>query len=114
MIIRRSEMQSEVRDRMRGGEGSVRITHLVQKEALPHGRLLAEIEIPPGAGIGEHEHTAETEYFLIEQGTGVAVDDGRESRITAGDVLVTGGGARHSIRNDSDAPLRLVALIIVH
>ena len=114
MVIRRSEMRTERRERMRGGEGIVSVTSLVGSGDLPHGRLLADLSIPPGAGIGEHEHGAETEYFIIHGGRGIVVDSGVEREVSAGDVVVTGGGATHSIRNASDQPLRLIALIITH
>jgi mannose-6-phosphate isomerase-like protein (cupin superfamily) len=114
MVIRRSEMPTESRDRMRGGEGTIGVTTLVNASQLPHGRLLADLEIPPGAGIGLHEHGAETEYYVIHGGRGIVVDDGVEREIGEGDVVVTGGGASHSIRNHSDKPLRLIALIITH
>ena len=113
-MIRRSEMQTEHREKMRGGDGTISITTLVRSEELPHGRLLADLEIPPGAGIGEHEHGAETEYFIVHGGRGIVVDNGVEREVAAGDVVVTGGGASHSVRNTSDKPLRLIALIITH
>jgi mannose-6-phosphate isomerase-like protein (cupin superfamily) len=114
MVIRRSDMKAERRESMRGGAGAVTITNLVRPEDIPHGRLLADLSIPPGAGIGVHEHGAETEYYVIHGGRGIVVDDGVEREVGAGDVVVTGGGASHSIRNDSDQPLRLIAIIITH
>ena len=107
-------MRTETREKMRGGAGSVSITNLVSPDELPHGRLLADLEIPPGAGIGEHEHGAETEYYIIHGGRALVVDNGVEREVSEGDVVVTGGGAKHSIRNASDKPLRLIALIITH
>ena len=52
MIRRADEMRTEQRDHMRDGEGTVYITHMVEKDELPHGRLFAKIELPVGAGIG--------------------------------------------------------------
>jgi mannose-6-phosphate isomerase-like protein (cupin superfamily) len=114
MVIRRSAMRTEHRDRMRGGEGTVSVTSFVAPGDLPHGRLLAELEIPVGGSIGEHEHGAETEYYVILSGRGVVADGGVQTEVSAGDVVVTGGGASHSIRNSSAEPLRFVALIITH
>ena len=114
MIIRRTQMSKEVRENMRGDSGCVEITHIVAKEELPHGRLLADLVIPPGGSIGEHTHEKETEYYLIHAGRGVVVDDGEEKEIGPGDVVVTGDGASHSIRTSSDVPLRMTALIITH
>lgn len=110
MVIRRADMRSETRERMRGGLGAVEITHLV--EQLPHGRLLADLTIPPGGSIGEHPHEAETEYYMIRSGAGVVTDNGVEVTVGPGDVVVTGGGASHSIRALEGSALLLTALII--
>ncbi len=112
MVTRRNSMRSQVRAEMRGGTGSVKITNLVDE--LPHGRLLAEITIPPGGSIGEHTHDEETEYYIITSGTGVVVDDGVEVDVSPGDVVTTGGGATHSIRASGQSPLVFIALIIIH
>ena len=114
MVTRRSEMTVEQRERMRGGAGVVRITNLVDPAKLPHARLLAELLLPPGASIGAHAHQAETEYFVILEGRGVVYDDGVDTEVGAGDVVATGGGAAHAIRNTGPGPLRLIALILSH
>lgn len=112
MIRAKTERVSEERHQMRGGEGTVTITHYCQAEEMKNCRILAEMTVPPGAGVGTHEHTGETEYYLIMEGSGIVNDNGTESRVAAGDVVITGGGATHAIRNDGSVPLRLVAVII--
>lgn len=112
MIIKRSSMREEVRENMRGGEGSVYITHMVEKEQLTNARLMAMVEIPPGGGIGEHKHELETEYYIILEGEGeVKEQDGTKS-VGVGDVVVTGNGESHSIRNIGSRPLTMAAVII--
>ena len=53
MVIRNSEMSVNVNTNMRGGEGNVKITKIVEK---PHydgnSRLIATIHLEPGASIG--------------------------------------------------------------
>jgi mannose-6-phosphate isomerase-like protein (cupin superfamily) len=114
MIIKSHDMQKEVRKNMRNGQGEVTLIHLVDKDSLKNARLLSKIIIPPGAGIGDHEHANETEYYIITNGAGIVVDDGAEKKIEAGDVVVTGGGASHSIRNSGNEPLELYAVIITY
>jgi mannose-6-phosphate isomerase-like protein (cupin superfamily) len=41
-------------------------------------------------------------------------DDGKETPVKAGDAVVTGGGASHSISNTGDAPLVFHALIVTY
>ena len=49
MIKRSAEMREEIRQRMRGGEGEVRLLHLFEEnEFRGHARLLARITLAPG------------------------------------------------------------------
>jgi mannose-6-phosphate isomerase-like protein (cupin superfamily) len=111
MIIRRESMKKENRPAMRGGPGAVDLINLTAAPCA-NCRLLAEVLIPPGAGIGVHEHVNETEYYLITGGAGIVTDNGKEVQVKAGDVVETGGGASHAIRNSGAAPLTMVAVII--
>ncbi|GAB1484226.1 cupin domain-containing protein [Treponema sp.] len=105
MIVHRSEMKTELKEKMRGGEGITSLVHLVDGASMKNARLLSEITLPPGASIGEHSHENETEYYIILSGTGVVVDDGIEKTVAQGDVVITGNGASHSIMNKGNLPL---------
>ncbi|MDR2143191.1 MAG: cupin domain-containing protein [Treponema sp.] len=112
MVVKRNEMKTEVKEKMRGGEGTVTLVHFTGCENEKNIRLLAEITLPPGASIGKHQHDGETEYFLIVSGSGVVDDDGVEKQVSAGDSIITSGGASHSIRNTGNVPLVLNAAIV--
>lgn len=112
MIVKPENMVCESSVNMRGGEGTVEIRHLVPKDKVPHGRLMAELILPVGAGIGEHEHKKETEYYILTQGEGVVVDNGTEVPVKAGEVVVTADGNSHSIRNTGSVPMKLYAVIL--
>ena len=114
MIIRRNEMKTESKEKMRDGNGITGLTHLVNCENEKNVRLIAEINLPPGASIGEHKHDNETEYYLILSGSGVVNDSGKDIEINAGDTIVTGGGASHSISNTGDVPLVFHAVIVTY
>jgi len=114
MITNRSEMKIENKEKMRDGSGITTITHLVNCENERNVRLIAEITLPPGASIGEHRHDSETEYYLILSGSGLVNDSGKEITVKAGDVIVTGGGASHSIANNGDKPLVFHAVIVTY
>jgi mannose-6-phosphate isomerase-like protein (cupin superfamily) len=75
---------------------------------------LAEITLPPGASIGKHSHDAETEYFLVVSGSGAVDDNGVEKQVSAGDSIITGGGAYHSVKNTGAVPLILHAAIVTY
>ena len=113
MIIRRETMKRESVHEMRGGEGTVEITHLVAGEDLPHARLMADITLPVGANIGEHEHKNETEYYILTEGEGVVRDNGSDHPVRAGEGVITPNGSSHSIVNTGSTPLKMVAVIIL-
>lgn len=114
MIRRNKDMNIEIRKNMRGGEGEIAITNIVNKEELKNARLLAYINIPVGASIGEHEHKDEIEYYIILNGNGKVDDNGSLEEVQAGDVIITGGGASHSIKNIGNSELNMIAIIITY
>lgn len=112
MIRNSSNMRIEKRDKMRGGEGTVTIVHLFeQAEFGSKTRLCAKLVLPPGTSIGEHKHEGEDEVYLVVKGTGLLHDGSAESRVSAGDAILTGKGQSHSVCNDGSEALELVALI---
>ena len=114
MIIKQKDMKQEFKEGMRGGKGTVELLHLVPGEDLPNARLMAEIIIPKGASIGEHEHNKETEYYIITQGEGVVRDNGTDYTVKAGEVVVTPDGSSHSIANTGSIDLKMIAVIITY
>ena len=114
MIVHRNEMKTEAKEKMRGGDGVTSITHLVDCEKEKNVRMLADITLPVGASIGYHRHDSETEYYFIISGNGTVNDDGKDTPIKAGDAVITGGGASHSISNTGDVPLKFHAVIVTY
>ena len=113
MVRKPSEMSTEVRAGMRGGQGEVTIRHAFQPgEFGAKVRLCAQLTIPPGASIGTHAHADEDEVYLVMRGCGLLDEDGgRTTRVQAGDAILTGKGASHAVRNDGTEPLEIVAFI---
>ncbi|MDR0553701.1 MAG: cupin domain-containing protein [Treponema sp.] len=118
MVVQRSEMKIEKKEKLRDGEGAVTFTHFVDSGADSgaerHVRLAAELTLPPGASIGYHQHTTETEYFVFLEGTGIVNDNGAEVPIKKGDLMITGNGAYHSVKNTGSVPLVFNAFIITY
>ncbi|MDR2687122.1 MAG: cupin domain-containing protein [Oscillospiraceae bacterium] len=113
MIIKAGDLPAEARERMRGGEGAVQISHAATADTLPPGlRLHAKITLPPGAGIGEHAHEHETELFYVLQGQGEILENGVWTPLSPGDAASTGGGQSHALRNTGGAPFVLMATIV--
>ena len=115
MIKKMSEQATEVRKNMRGGPGEVKIRHHFKKDEIDAPcRLCAQLTLVPGAGLGEHEHVNEDEVYIIQQGKGVVADNGKEVKVEAGDAILTGKGASHSIRNIGDSDLIVTAVIMLY
>lgn len=113
MIKKRTEQVKESRKNMRGGAGEVAIRHYFNKEEFnAKCRLCAELVLAPGSGIGEHQHVDEDEIFIIQKGKGIVTDRGKEIEVEAGDSILTGKGASHSIRNTGSKDLVVTAVIM--
>ncbi len=112
MISKISEMTTEQREKMRGGNGTVTITHLFDKESmLKKSRMCAKLTLPKGASIGVHDHVVEAEMYIIISGSAVVTENGKEYVLDAGEAMFTGNGDNHSIENKGDEDLVLYAVI---
>lgn len=108
-------MVKEIKNRMRGGNGDVQICHIFKQDEIKgKARLIAKITLEPGCSIGTHQHVDEEEIFYILKGTATVEDDGKTAYLYEGDALLTGGGATHSITNNSNQTLELMAVIILY
>ena len=113
MIKRKNQQEVEVREKMRNGKGAVTIRHHFKPEEIKaRTRLCAELTLPPGTGIGAHDHVEEDEVYIIQKGKGMMTDGGREFPVEAGDAILTGQGASHSIWNTGTENLCVTAVII--
>jgi len=113
MIKKTSEYKSEIREKMRGGEGSVKIEHFWSPgtELKAKTRLFAKLTLAPGSSIGFHNHENEEEVFVILKGTAEADDNGKTVVLKQGETILTGNGAGHSIRNPGPDDLEVLAVI---
>jgi mannose-6-phosphate isomerase-like protein (cupin superfamily) len=114
MVVQRGEMKKEVRENMRGGDGSVKLTYLLDGEKETNARMFAEITLEQGCSIGYHQHVNETEYYFILSGNGTVNDDGKDVEVKPGDSIITGHGASHSIKNTGTVPLVFYAVIVTY
>jgi len=113
MIIKSTSLPTEHRENMRGGEGTVLISHAAPAGMLPPGlRLHAQLNLPPGASIGVHAHERETELFYVLQGQGEMLENGAWAPLSPGDATATGGGETHALRNIGDEPFMVMATIV--
>lgn len=112
MIKHQNEMLYRERQ-MRNGNGLCKTVDFLLPEEMSHCRLFGTITIDKGCSIGPHDHVNETEYYWIISGEGIVTEDDGDTIVKPHDLVITGGGASHAIRNEKDEPLVFLALIIV-
>ena len=114
MIKRNGEYEVSLKENMRGGNGTVKISNLLTKEELNEkGRLYGIIRLEPGCSIGYHIHEGESEIFHVLCGSALYNDNGMEITVNAGDTMITSSGQGHSINNvSSDTVCEVMALIV--
>lgn len=99
---------------LRDGKGSAEIHHIVPAEELMgHGKMFAHVILKPHSSIGWHQHVGDTEPYYIIKGEGIFIDnDKSKTTVKAGDVCVIEVGQWHSLENNTDENLELIALVI--
>lgn len=114
MIKRANEMITDLKHQMRGGTGTVEMTHIFKQDELTgKARLFARVTLNKGCSIGLHDHETEEEIYYIVQGKAVVNDNGNISEVSAGDALLTGNGGFHSIENKEEEPMVMIAVILL-
>jgi mannose-6-phosphate isomerase-like protein (cupin superfamily) len=98
---------------IRGGNGECQTLDLLMEEEMRHCRVFTKFTLQKGVSIGEHIHDKETEYYWILSGKGVVTEVDGDKLVGPGDLVITGNGASHAIRNEQDEPLEFLALIIL-
>ena len=114
MLIKRNEMITEEKEKLRDGVGKASVCTLVNCENEKNIRYLSQITLEPGSTVGKHNHVNETEYFVFLSGSGIVDDDGKEEQVNAGDVIITGKGAYHSVNNTGSVPLVFIGVIVTY
>lgn len=111
MIIKSKDMPVSVKEHLQGGSGSVECTVVVPRSSMIHARLFNLLRLCKGDSIGVHEHHDEVEYYYILKGEGIVSGPNGDEVANVGDVVITGWGASHAIRNDGDEDLVFLAVI---
>lgn len=71
---------------------------------------LVIMSLAPGEEIGEEVHKDRDQFFRVEKGKGEFWIDGVRSKIKSDDAIVVPAGARHSIVNTNNKPLKLYTI----
>lgn len=115
MIKRFDELKKEVVSNFRGGKGELEMTHFLEvgkDEFKGKGRLYCKNVLKPGSSIGLHEHVGDFETYVVLSGEGLINDNGEETPVKPGDVIITKNGEKHSLENTGSVDLEVMALIL--
>ena len=99
---------------LRGGKGHVVLYHILsQEELMGHGAMYARVVIPPHCSIGWHQHVGNKEPYYIIKGHGTFVDnDKTRTEVGPGDICTIACGQWHSMENNTEEDLEMIALVI--
>jgi len=113
-VRKNNELERLVMQNAQGGPGEVNHVKIANSidELYGKGRLFNDITLNPGCGVGYHMHKGDGEFYYIISGTAEYNDNGNVVTLNAGDVTFTGDGESHGITNNSNEPLRMIALVI--
>lgn len=113
MITKASDLRHTSSSEMRGGKGTVAMTHfLEQADSQGAGRLFVYTVMPPGSSIGKHIHEGEYEVYYILEGVAHVMDNDEPGILEPGDCMICKDGDTHSIENRGDADLKAIFLIL--
>ncbi len=105
--------QCTVKEHLGGGNGRALVYNIRSAEQLGGvGRLYARVVLEPGCSVGWHQHQGETEPYYILKGQADFIDnDGSVTKVGPGDICSIEDGQFHSIENNYDEPMEMIALI---
>ncbi len=114
MIIKAKDMEKKQRVRLKDGYGTTDFLQIVPDEMRPKNcRLFSIMSLEKGCSVGRHAHDSETEIYYVIEGEGIINDNGILRPFLTGDCNVCGKGDFHSVSNENDATLKMLAVIVL-
>jgi mannose-6-phosphate isomerase-like protein (cupin superfamily) len=79
-----------------------------QRPDSPAVDFIDLVVVPPGSAIGRHRHADNEERYVVLQGGGAMLLDGRTFRVSAGDMVTNRAFGKHGLVNDSGDDILLL------
>jgi len=113
MIRRKAERTVDIKQYF-GGDGIVEMHKILNtpEEMSGKGRLFNHVVLNKGCEIGWHVHEGDGETYYILKGRAEYNDNGNIITLNEGDVASVYSGEGHSIKNNDDETLEVIALIL--
>lgn len=106
MKIDFKDMAEKPMEHFKGGEGVM----MAKMYCAGNDKIMCN-KLPPGASIGLHRHDDSSEAIFIISGHAIAICDGTEEVLAAGDCTFCPKGSEHTLRNSGDEDLCIFAFV---
>ena len=115
MVVHETQMPVRTEQNAQNGKGTLLIQKLLTLEQTEGLAPVCDVfTFAPGDSIGIHTHTGEAELYYILEGSALVCDNGRMEQLHAGDVHYCPDGGSHSVENNADVPMRMLAIVLLH
>ncbi|MEI6092802.1 MAG: cupin domain-containing protein [bacterium] len=118
MLIRKKDISEFLVEKPKDGKGLLHKWDYISDKVLLNSNTsglslssFSYLELEPGSEIGFHQHKDNMEVYYIINGSGEVSDNGVKQSVTSGDFLLTGRGESHSLYNNNNKVMTLVAFI---
>ena len=113
MFVKKDRIPQNLDHAPMGGSGMLLLDKMSNAVTLPGViKTFAKATLEPGAEVGYHIHSNDSEAYYILSGEGEYTEGGNTYRVGAGDVSYTPMGEGHGIKNVGAEPLVFIALIL--
>ena len=103
--------ESETDQNSHGGVGEIEIQKVFRRADFEGGWDFAlRVVMPPNSSMGVHQHGQDEEMYIILKGEGLMTIEGREQRVSSGDMILNKPGGTHGLLNNSDAQIELLII----
>ena len=111
MIRRCAELAWAEKTAIRGGAGPARSADYLAMGEMDGVLSAGRTRLEPGSSVGEHAHPTTDELYLILEGHGTGILDGRRFPVGPGDLFLLKAGQTHGLENDGAEPLVFFGLV---
>lgn len=95
------------------GASKSRVRWLITEEMGAENFAMRLFEVEPEGYSPFHSHPWEHEVFILE-GDGLVIDEVKESKFRAGDVIFVPANEKHQFKNNGEKTVKFLCLIPTH
>ena len=98
-------------DNSHGGQGTIEVQKIFRREDFKGAWDFAlRVNMPPKSSTGLHEHGEDEEMYIILNGEGLMTIEGKEQRVSKGDMILNKPHGTHGLLNDGNQTLELLII----